>query len=251
MIMGRGMERNIKIIIEYDGTNYHGWQKQNNGSSVQEVLETALSQIMEHDVSIIGAGRTDAGVHSLGQVANFFTTCKIPAEKVPLALNVILPDDIVVLHACEAPKEFHARFSAKGKQYKYIINNGRFPSALDAEREYFCPYLLEIDKMKEVMELLMGMHDFKAFMAAGGQTKTTFRTIHEAGLEVVNDRIILRLIGDGFLYNMVRIIAGTLVDIGRGKISIDHIKMALETGNRKLLGQTAPPQGLYLVEVYY
>lgn len=245
------MNRNIKLVIEYDGTNYHGWQKQPDKITIQEVLENTLSQILKHDVPVIGAGRTDAGVHAIGQVANFKTNCRIPEGKIPYALNALLPEDIVVRHACEVSQDFHARFSVKGKHYKYVINNARFPSALDAKREYFCPYRLNIDLMKEALEELLGTHDFKGFMASGCSVKDTFRTIYEAGLEVRNDKITLDLKGDGFLYNMVRIIAGTLIDAGRGKIGIEDIKKALETGKRSLAGKTVRPQGLYLVEVYY
>ncbi|MGE5328548.1 MAG: tRNA pseudouridine(38-40) synthase TruA [Deltaproteobacteria bacterium] len=243
--------RNIKLIIEYDGTNYHGWQRQPDQISVQEVLENTLGKVLEHEVSITSAGRTDAGVHALGQAANFSTDCKIPANKIPCALNALLPDDIVVKEACEVPEDFHARFSAKGKYYKYIINNARFSSALEAKREYFCPYRLNIDLMKQSLELLLGTHDFKGFMASGCLVKDTFRTIYQAELEEKGDRIIVGLKADGFLYNMVRIIVGTLIDAGREKISIEDIKKAMETGNRSLLGKTVPPQGLYLAEVYY
>ncbi|MGE5473550.1 MAG: tRNA pseudouridine(38-40) synthase TruA [Ignavibacteriales bacterium] len=243
--------RNIKLIIEYDGTDYHGWQRQPNRISIQEVLENTLSQVLEHEVSIISAGRTDAGVHALGQCANFKTDCRIPAEKIPYALNALLPDDIVIKHACEVSADFHARFSVKGKYYKYIINNGRFPSAIDAKREYFCPYRLNIDLMKEALEQLLGTHDFKGFMASGCAVKNTVKTIYEAGLEVKDDKITIGLKADGFLYNMVRIIAGTLIDVGRGRIPIENVKKALETGERSLAGKTVQPQGLYLVEVYY
>lgn len=243
--------RNIKLIIEYDGTNYHGWQKQPKQITIQEVLENTLGRVLEHEVSIIGAGRTDAGVHALGQTANFRTDCRIPAEKIPYALNALLPDDIVVKHACEMPADFHARFSVKGKYYKYIINNGRFPSAIYAKREYFCPYRLNIDLMKETLEELLGTHDFKGFMASGCAVKDTLKTIYEAALEVKDDRIIIGLKADGFLYNMVRIIAGTLIDAGRGRITIGNVKKALETGDRNLAGKTVQPHGLYLAEVYY
>jgi len=244
-------ERNIKLIIEYDGTNYHGWQRQPNLVTIQEVIENTLSQVLEHEVFVTSAGRTDAGVHALGQIANFSTKCGIPAEKIPYALNALLPNDIVVKFACDVPIDFHARFSAKGKYYKYVINNGRFPSAIDAKREYFCPYRLNIDLMKEALEQLLGTHDFKGFMASGCSVKNTVRTIYEAELEVKNDKISIGLKADGFLYNMVRIIAGTLIDTGRGKISVANIKEALETGERSLIGKTAQPQGLYLIEVYY
>lgn len=244
-------KRNIKILIEYDGTNYHGWQKQKNGISIQEILETTLTDVLGHEVKLNGAGRTDAGVHAFGQTANFVTACKIPVEKLPYALNSLLPQDIVVNAACEVPQDFHAQYSAKGKAYKYIINNGEFPSAINASREYFCPYGLDIELMKQVLDLIIGTHDFKGFMASGSTVKNTFRTIQEAVLEVKNQKITINLKADGFLYNMVRIIAGTLIDIARGKLSIEDMKMALETGDRKLTGKTAPPQGLYLMKVYY
>lgn len=243
--------RNIKLLIEYDGTNYHGWQKQANLITIQETLEQALSKVMCHLVSVVGAGRTDAGVHALGQVANFFTTCCIPVEKVPYALNSILPGDIVIKDAQEVSDEFHARYSAKGKKYRYVINNSKFPSALERNREYYYPYKLDLVLMKEALQLFKGTHDFKGFMAGGSLIKNTVRTIYEADLKKEQDRIVIEISGNGFLYNMVRIIVGTLIELGRGKISIEDIRKIITEGNRTKAGPTVPPHGLYLVEVYY
>lgn len=244
-------KRNIKLVIEYDGTGYHGWQSQVNAVSIQGTLEQAIAKVMCHPVTLIGAGRTDAGVHALGQVANFFTYSKIPIEKIPHALNSVLPDEIVIREASVIPEEFHSRYSAKGKKYRYIINNSTFRSALERNREYFCPYKLNTGLMEEALQLFCGEHDFKGFMAAGRPVKDTIRNVYETNFWQNNNRIVIEIYGNGFLYNMVRIIVGTLIDVGRSKLSILDVRRILEEGNRSKAGKTVPPQGLYLVEVYY
>lgn len=243
--------RNIKLIIEYDGTGYHGWQSQNNASAVQDIVNDAVSKVVCHPVNLTGASRTDAGVHAVGQVVNFFTSSSIPVEKIPFAVNAYLPDDIVVKGAVVVSDSFHSRFSTKGKRYRYIINNSKFPSALMRNREYFCPYNLDRDLMRIAAQVFVGEHDFKGFMAVGGQAKDTVRTIFEADIKTEQDRIVFEVRGNGFLYNMVRIMAGTLIDIGRGKLSIEDLHRVMNDGDRSKAGMTVPPQGLYLVEVYY
>ena len=244
-------ETNIKLTIEYDGTNYHGWQAQDGIVTVQETLEKALEEILRHPTPLAGASRTDAGVHALGQSANFHTTCNIPANKIPFALNAILPYDIAVRAACEVPSDFHARFSSKGKKYRYIINNTRIPSALNREREYFCPYKLNYDLIREMTEIIKGTHDFRGFMTTGKIIKDTVRSIFTFNIEQEDGKIVIEISGNGFLHNMVRILVGTLIDVGRMKIPIDVVYKILSEGDRRKAGKTAPPQGLYLEEVYY
>lgn len=244
-------KKNIKLTIEYDGTRYHGWQKQNGIITVQESIEKALEKILKHPTSLSGASRTDAGVHAIGQSANFYTDCSIPANKIPFALNTVLPEDIVIKEAHEVSTEFHARFSSKGKKYRYIINNSRIPSALNREREYFCPYKLNYELIRDMTEIIKGTHDFKGFMSAESIVRNTVRSIYTYDIHEINGKLIIEISGNGFLHNMVRILVGTLIDVGRMRISLQDIEKILENGNRKKAGKTVPPQGLYLVEVYY
>jgi len=251
VFIGRSGMRNIKLTIEYDGTGYHGWQRQENALSVQEVLEKALSKLTGSEVVLTSSGRTDTGVHALGQVANFFTQSTIPAERISLAVNNLLPDDIVVKKSEEVPPDFHSRFSATGKKYRYLIYNSRIPSAFMRNRAYHVYEALDLEAMKKASQYFLGEHDFAGFMASGSSVKTTVRTIYDVSLEKSGDLIEFQITGSGFLYNMVRIIAGTLVEVGKGKIRPDDIKGILESRDRTLAGITAPAHGLYLVEVYY
>lgn len=244
-------ERNIKLIIEYEGTNYHGWQSQLNAVSIQDTIEKALNKITKHEISLVGAGRTDAGVHAYGQVANFKTICSIPVDKVPNALNSILPNDIIIKDASVVPEEFHARYSAKGKKYRYIINNAKYPSTFRRNLEYHYSQQLNIKEMNNAVQLFIGSHDFRGFMSAGGAIRDTVRTIYNFDLKREEEKLIFEITGDGFLYNMVRIIVGTLIDVGRLKISDSDVQEALKERERSKAGNTAPPHGLYLVEVYY
>jgi len=244
--------RNIKIIVEYDGTKYSGWQIQKNGTSIQGMLTNAIHQVCPDVDKINGAGRTDAGVHAFGQVANFITESSIPANKIPDAVNSLLPKDIVVREASSVDRDFHPRFSAKGKKYMYIVNNSSTRSALDFYREYYFPYNLDYKKIKKAAEIFEGTHDFKGFMASGSLVKDTIRTIHKIQVKKRDDgRIIFNFSGDGFLYNMVRILVGTLLDVGTGKIKVEDLEKIIKAKDRKLAGKTVPAQGLYLVEVYY
>lgn len=244
--------RNIKVIVEYDGTKYNGWQTQKNGAGIQEILTNAIHQVCNDVDRINGAGRTDAGVHALGQTANFSTSCNIPVKKIPQAVNVHLPKDIVIKSAEEVGKDFHSRYSAKGKKYMYIVNNSPTRSALDFYREYYFPYDIDYKKMKKAAEYFEGTHDFKGFMASGSSVKDTVRTISKIQIKKRDDgRIIFNFTGDGFLYNMVRILVGTLLDVGCGKIQPEDIKDIILSKDRARAGKTVPAQGLYLVEVYY
>lgn len=242
---------NIKLIIEYDGTGYHGWQSQANAVTVQDVIEKAIKNLIGEECSLIGSGRTDTGVHALGQVANFFTKSNIPPEKFSYALNNILPKDIVIRSSEEVPEDFHARYDAKGKKYRYIIYNSKQRSALLRNRAYFVSHPLDINLIEEAADHFIGTHDFAAFRASDSSVKSSVRTISDIWVKREDENIILEVAGNGFLYNMVRIIAGTMVEVGMGRIPANTIPCIIESRDRRKAGRTAPPQGLYLMEVYY
>jgi len=243
--------KRILLTVEYDGTNYAGWQRQINGLAVQQVLEEALQKATKERIVITGASRTDAGVHALGQAVHFDTESRIPPEKYPFVLNTMLPRDIRVHTGREVPEGFHARFMTCGKRYTYRIVNSRHASAIRRNTHVHVPLPLDLAPMQEAAKQLPGTHDYAAFQAAGGTAKTTIRTITSAELVRFGDEIILTVEGDAFLYNMVRIIAGTLIEIGLGRRSVNAFSEAYETLNRLSLGVTAPPQGLELTKVYY
>ena len=244
--------RNIKLIIEYDGKNFAGWQTQPGKISIQGEILKAIKEVTGEDVELNASGRTDAGVHALGQVANFKTNSNIEVKKIPYALNSKLSNSIVIKSAEEVEERFHSRYNCKGKTYRYVINNSEFPSALNRYREFHVPQELNYKDMEEAIKLFEGTHDFKGFKSSGGSPKkTTVRTLNKCEIKKDNERIIIELSGDGFLYNMVRIISGTIVDVGLGKIKLSDIEGIIESGDRKLAGRTLPPHGLYLVEVRY
>ena len=245
--------RNIKLIIEYDGTNYCGWQVQENGPSIQAEIEKALLSVTGEAISINGSGRTDAGVHARGQAASFITESSIPPEKFAYALNNKLPEDIVIKESGEVPLDFHARFSAVGKKYSYLVINSRFPSALLRNHAYHVNYCerLDIDKIKIAAEAFIGTYDFSGFMAAGSKVSNTVRTIYDISIEQEGELIRFIYKGSGFLYNMIRIITGTLLYTGIGKINPQDIKDIILSKDRERAGVTVPAQGLYLEEVYY
>ena len=244
--------RNIKLTIEYDGKNFAGWQTQPGKISIQGEILKAIKAITGEDVELNASGRTDAGVHALGQVANFKTNTNIEIEKIPYAINSKLPNSIVILKAEEAEERFHARYNCIGKTYRYIINNAEFPSALNRYREFHMPQKLDFENMSKAMKFFEGTHDFKGFKSSGGNLKkTTVRTLTKCEIKQDGTRVIIELSGDGFLYNMVRIIAGTILDVGLGKIKYADVPSIIESGDRKLAGRTLPPHGLYLVEVKY
>ena len=248
------MEKSTKrflLTVSYDGTNYVGWQRQKNGLSVQQVLEEALEKLLGGPVRVTGASRTDAGVHALGQRAHLDSATGIPAEKLPFALNTMLPGDVRVLQGLRVPDSLHARFSVSGKTYRYQIHNSPHASALYRNLSAHVPVRLDERRMDEACRVLLGTHDFAAFAAAGGSAKTTVRTITEIRVERTEEEVFLTVSGNAFLYNMVRIIAGTLIDIGHGKLPPEALQKALDTGDRLQLGVTAPPQGLTLMEVRY
>jgi tRNA pseudouridine38-40 synthase len=243
--------RNIKLLLEYDGSEYHGWQSQINAAAVHDILKAAVIKLTGEETSLVGAGRTDAGVHALGQTANFHTSSSIPADRFAYALNSMLPEDLVIKHSCEVGPDFHSRFSAKGKKYRYLIYNSSFRSPLLRNRAFHITSPLDADGMRKAAQFFVGTHDFSAFRATGGSAVSPVRTIFHSELKKDNDLITFEISGDGFLYNMVRIIAGTLAEVGLGRISPDAVPGIIEGRDRKRAGRTAPPQGLYLVEVYY
>ncbi|MBQ3924788.1 MAG: tRNA pseudouridine(38-40) synthase TruA [Firmicutes bacterium] len=256
------MERNILITIEYDGSAYSGWQIQPNVPTVQGEVQNALRRVLGRDIKINGTSRTDAGVHALGQRASFHLEPGIPTERIAFALNNALPGDIRIVSAEEKEADFHARFSAKGKKYIYRMKH--HVSAFESRYFYGVEEGLDMDAVHEAAKIIEGTHDFKCFEAAGADPKdSTVRTIWSLTMDRVRedgavcggaDRSAgydLVVMGDGFLYNMVRIITGTLVDVGRGRIGAGDIYEMLEKKDRTLAGHTAPPEGLYLAEVFY
>ncbi len=244
--------RNIKLTIEYDGKDFNGWQKQPNKLNIQGEIERAIKQITGEEVDLTASGRTDAGVHALGQVANFKTNSELPIEKFPIALNANLKKSIVIKSAEEVEERFHSRLTCKRKTYRYVINNSKYGTAIYRNLETHIPMKLDIQKMQQAVKYFEGEHDFKAFKASGTSSKSSVRTIYKAEvIDAGNERIYIELTGNGFLYNMVRIIAGTLVDVGLGKIEPEDIEKIITSQKREKAGKTLPPQGLYLVKVEY
>ena len=243
--------RRILCTVEYDGTGYAGWQRQLNGLAVQQVLEEALARATGSPTVITGASRTDAGVHARGQAFHFDTESSIPPEKYPFVLNTMLPRDIRVHTGREVPAEFHARFMTGGKRYTYRICNSRHGTALGRNLCAHVPLPLDETLMHTAAQSLLGTHDFAAFQASGGTAKTTVRTLHRAEVSRSGEAVTLVVEGNAFLYNMVRIIAGTLIEIGLHRRAPDAFERALASGDRLALGVTAPACGLELTEVYY
>lgn len=241
----------IKLTIEYDGTAYAGWQRQENALAVQQVIEEALTKLTRARVVIAGASRTDAGVHALGQTAHFDTESRIPPDKYAFALNTMLPADIRIRKSEAVSEDFHARFSNKGKRYRYLIYQSPHAGALNRNTHAHVIYPLDDEKMRRELTALIGTHDFAAFAASGSVVKDTVRTIYSASLTRRGDELELLVEGSGFLYNMVRIIAGTLISVGAGRLEEGAFARAIHSGNRLDLGVTAPAHGLTLMEVYY
>ncbi len=242
---------NIKLEIQYNGANYYGWQKQRNHISVQEVLEKKLSQLLKENIEVIGCSRTDSKVHALKYVCNFKSKTNIPCEKIKYALNPILPDDIVVLNSIEVDEMFHSRYSCVGKTYIYKILNREVRAVFEREGLYQYKEQLCIEKMKVASRYFIGRHDFNAFKSTGSSVKTTIRTIQSINIVKNKEEIIIEVTGDGFLYNMVRIIVGTLIQVGINKIDPNYIQTILKNRDRKLAGPTAPAEGLYLKDIYF
>ena len=243
--------RNIKLTIEYDGKDFNGWQRQPNKLNIQGEIEEAIKQITNEEVKLNASGRTDAGVHALGQIANFKTNSSIPMNKFAFAINSKLKKSIVIKSAEEVDINFHSRYNCKQKTYRYIINNTEQGSAIFRKLEYHISQKLDIGKMKKAIKYFEGEHDFKAFRASGTSSKSSVRKIYKTKIKNENGNIEIELTGNGFLYNMVRIIAGTLVDVGLGKINPEEIPDIIKSKDRQRAGKTLPPHGLYLVEVVY
>ncbi|HBN85728.1 MAG TPA: tRNA pseudouridine(38-40) synthase TruA [Clostridiales bacterium] len=242
---------NIKLVIEYDGTNYHGWQSQVNANTVQDTLASAIYRGTGENPTFIGSGRTDAGVHAMGQTVNFHTCSDIPADKFKYVINPFLPKDIYILNSTEVPDDFHAQYSALKKEYVYKIHNSPLRSVFQKNYAYWIGMPLAFDNMAYACKDFLGMHDFTAFCATGSKVKDFTRIVYRSELKKDGDFIIYTVQGNGFLYNMVRIMIGTLIEIGQGKMPKDAIPEILKGKDRRKAGRTVPPQGLYLKQVFY
>lgn len=243
--------KNIQLIISYRGTNYCGWQVQPNGVTIQEVIVRAIKELTGESVNLTGSGRTDAGVHALGQSANFFTASTIPPELWYRALNTRLPADIRVISSRVCNQEFHSRYNATGKSYVYKMLASPVASPFQADLAFHVTRTLDWTAMEEAAASFLGEHDFTAFMASGSSIKTTVRTITAISFSKNNDLWEITFTGNGFLYNMVRIMVGTLYEVGYGRLKPQDIKAIIDSKERSRAGITAPAHGLYLKEVYY
>lgn len=241
----------VALRLGYDGTGYHGWQRQKNGMTIQEALENALSRLYKEEIHVIGCGRTDAGVHARKYLANFRTNGNIPLEKLPLAVNARLPHDIAVTAACEVEADFHAVFSCKRKEYTYYIRSGGYRDPFGEHREWYRPEKLELEVMRQAAAAFLGTHDFAAVRSVGTNVKTTVRTVYDFDVREENGLFSFRIAASGFLYNMARAMVGTVVYASLGKLSPADISGILDSGNRCLAGPTVPPQGLYMTDVWY
>ncbi len=247
------MNRSIALVTEYDGTRFYGWQSQKGGRTVQQTLEQALTRLFSQPVRLTGCSRTDSGVHAAGHVSHFSACGSIPTERIPFALNAVLPEDLAVRLAVDVPAAFHARYDAKAKQYMYKVQNTRWRPALAHRFLYHEPRPLDVRAMRAAATHLLGSHDFTSFMAAGSSAKTTVRHIYD--IQVDHDPgphlITIRVTGDGFLYNMVRILAGTLVYVGLHRYTPDDVPGIISACDRRRAGKTLPARGLTLSAVYY
>lgn len=243
--------KRVKIIVAYDGTRYCGWQVQPNGITIEEVLNKKLSELLGEDITVVGASRTDSGVHSLGNVAVFNTKTRMPADKISFALNQRLPEDIVIQGSCEVAPDWHPRYQNSQKTYEYRILNRTFRMPTRRLDTYFYHYPLDVEKMQQAADYLVGEHDFKSFCSIHSQAETTVRTIYGCQVQRQEDVITIRVTGSGFLYNMVRIIAGTLIQVGGGEVKPEQIPEILSAKDRSAAGPTAPAHGLTMVGIEY
>ena len=243
--------RNIALKLMYNGTAYHGWQVQKNAVSVAETLEKALSTVVCHPVKCTGAGRTDAGVHAEVYIANFHTRSSIPTDRIPLAVNSRLPDDIVVVKATEVPEHFNAIGSCLRKEYTYRIYNSRLGNAFYVNRAWFYPKHLDESIMQRAADCFVGTHDFSAVRAVGTEVRSPVRTVHYFNITRTGDLIECRVCANGFLYNMVRAMVGTCVYAAEGKFAPEDVSAILESRNRTAAGPTVPPGGLYMTQLWY
>ena len=238
--------KRVMLIVAYDGTEYHGWQVQPNARTIEGELNRCLSELLQEDIQVIGASRTDAGVHAKGNIAVFNTDARMPAEKISYALNQRLPKDIVIQKSCQVDADFHPRHCDTRKTYSYHIYRGEFPMPLRTRYSYFTYVPLDVTKMREAAAFFLGEHDFKSFCSANTQVESTVRTIEFLDVTEDDQELVITIRGNGFLYNMVRIIAGTLVDVGRGFLAVEDIPDILKACNRERAGQTLPACGLVL-----
>ncbi|MCI8292869.1 MAG: tRNA pseudouridine(38-40) synthase TruA [Hespellia sp.] len=243
--------KRVKLTVAYDGTNYCGWQIQPNGLTIEEVLNKALYRLTGEKIAVIGASRTDSGVHALGNIAVFDTDSPIPAQRFSYALNQQLPEDIVIVRSEETSSEWHPRYCNSRKTYEYHILNAKVPNPIKRQTTYFVSYPLNLEDMQKAASYLVGEHDFVSFCNIRTNVENTVRTIYDLQILRKEDEIILRITGNGFLYNMVRIIVGTLLRVGRGFYTPKQVKEILEAQNRNTAGITVPPQGLILTEICY
>ena len=243
--------KRIKLTVAYDGTNYRGWQVQPNGITIEEVLNRELSRLLGEEITVAGASRTDSGVHSLGNVAVFDTETRMPADKIAFALNQSLPEDIVVQGSCEVPPDWHPRYQASRKTYEYRILNRTFRMPTRRLDTYFYHYPLDVVRMQQAAAYLVGEHDFRSFCAIGAQVRSTVRTLYVCEVSKAEDIITIRVAGNGFLYNMVRIIAGTLIQVGGGVIAPEQMPKILKARDRMAAGPTAPAHGLTMMGILY
>ena len=241
----------IRLTVAYDGTNYHGWQKQTNAITVEEVLTTALRELLGEEVELAGASRTDAGVHALGNVAVFDTATSIPPGKIAVAVHRRLPEDIRVMRSEQVSSSFHPRYSESRKTYEYTITNAEIQPPTKRLYSYFVYIPLDMGRMRRAAQYLVGEHDFGGFCSAGSQVMSTIRTIYDIKVWEDGEDIRIRITGNGFLYNMVRIIAGTLIEAGMGRREPETVWQAVEQSDRSLAGPTAPANGLTLIGIQY
>ncbi|MBR5321719.1 MAG: tRNA pseudouridine(38-40) synthase TruA [Clostridia bacterium] len=243
--------RNLLLTLQYDGTTFHGWQIQPNGNTIQQELCNAFKKISGNDENIIGCSRTDAGVHANMFCCNVRTECTVSADKIPNALNFYLPPEIAVYGCEEVDYDFHARYDCKGKEYVYLIYNGKYRNPFYENKALFYPYELDAEMLDKEVKSFVGTHDFSSFCSAGTDIEDKVREIYDCSVTRKNDLVEIKISGNGFLYNMVRIIVGTLLDIQKGKIPKGSIPEILESRDRENAGVTAEPQGLYLNKVFY
>ncbi|SFR81174.1 tRNA pseudouridine(38-40) synthase TruA [Anaeromicropila populeti] len=246
------MSKNIRICLEYDGTRYDGWQKQENTDmTIQGKLEVLLKKMTGENIEIHGSGRTDAGVHAFGQIANFHTSTKMSVDEIMNYMNEYLPKDIAVVNVSEEAPRFHSRLNARKKIYCYRIWNSKVSNVFQHRFLYQLAEELDLEKMREAAEIMTGTHDFKGFCSNKRMKKSSVRTIEKISIEKIENEIQIRFTGDGFLYHMVRILTGTLIEIGMGKRKIETVLEIFEKKDRQLAGYTAPPNGLVLEKVEY
>lgn len=238
----------VKLVVAYDGTAYHGWQLQKNGNTIEAELNKHLSELLHEEIQVIGASRTDSGVHALCNVAVFDTNTRMPAEKISYALNQRLPEDIRIQKSCQTADDFHPRKCRSVKTYEYKIYRGEFPMPTERLYAHFMYAPLNVELMREAAAYLEGKHDFKSFCSVDSQAESTVRTIYKIDIIESDQLLKIRVSGNGFLYNMVRILVGTLIEFGKGKYPTEHMPEILEGCDRQLAGPTMPAKGLALVK---